>query len=285
MKTIFSTKKFLLSLLSILILVLSQVVASLAGSIAYITSIPDWVGNIAFGIVYVFLAYFLIKILCERILKTGMNDFYITKIQIKPIWIISGVLLPVLVSVVFLLMPGEMIKNQMDTASVLDIVTVAVFYVGFGAGVVEEMVFRGIIMSSIEKRWNKKIAIIVPSVAFGLLHIIGSDLDFASTLLLIAAGTGVGILFSLITYESGSVWNSAVIHGLWNCIMIGGILNIGAAYDETAIFSYVLNSKSMIVTGGDFGIESSIISICGYSLFSILAFLMWKRQSKNSKTL
>ena len=56
---------------------------------------------------------------------------------------------------------------------------------------------------------------------------IGRKMDFWSILQLIFAGSIVGILFSLVAYESKSVWNSAIIHGCWNMTIIGGILHIG----------------------------------------------------------
>lgn len=45
----------------------------------------------------------------------------------------------------------------------------------------------------------------VPSVLFGLVHVIGMDFSLGSCLLVILAGTMVGIMFSLIEIESGSV--------------------------------------------------------------------------------
>ncbi|MCQ4921539.1 CPBP family intramembrane metalloprotease [Tissierella carlieri] len=278
-----STKEVMISMLSILVLVVSQTVANLIGSIAYVTAIPDWIGNIAFGIVYVLLTYFLLKILCIKLLKSFLENYGMGKPKLKLVWLISAVLLPAIVSVVLLCMPGELISNSVSLSQGMSIVTAALFYYGIGAGVVEEMVFRGIIMHTLESRWNKVVAILIPSMAFGLLHLIGKEMNFISILLLFVAGISVGILFSLITYESGSVWCSAIIHGVWNCIMIGGILNIGPTYDSEAIFSYILKSKSIIITGGDFGIETSIVSVFGYIIFALLAFYLWKRNQYTSQ--
>ncbi|MBU5426756.1 CPBP family intramembrane metalloprotease [Tissierella pigra] len=278
-----SIKEVMIAMLSILILIVSQIVANLIGSIAYVTAIPDWIGNIIFGIVYVLLTYFLLRILCTKFLKSFLENYGMGRPKLKLVWLISAVLLPSIVSVALLCMPGELISNSVSLSKGTNIITAALFYYGIGAGVVEEMVFRGIVMHTLERRWNKVVAILIPSMAFGLLHLIGREMNFVSILLLFVAGTSVGIMFSLITYESGSVWYSAIIHGIWNCIMIGGVLNIGPTYDSEAIFSYVLKSKSIIITGGDFGIEASIVSIVGYILFSLLAFYLWKRNQCTSK--
>lgn len=125
--------------------------------------------------------------------------------------------------------------------------------------------------SLLENRFNRKVAIIAPSVLFGFLHIFGRKLDFLSILQLLVAGSIVGILFSLVTYESGTIWNSALMHGIWNMVIIGGVLQIGDTVSENAIYSYVLESKSFLITGGDFGIEASMIAIFLYLIFTILA--------------
>lgn len=129
-------------------------------------------------------------------------------------------------------------------------------------------------MGCLEKRFNIKVAVILPSVLFALLHIIGRKLDFMSILQLILAGSAVGILFSLITYESGSVWNSATVHSIWNMAIIGGVLYIGSEQKANSIFNFILNSKSFLLLGGDFGIEASLISIATYFIFILIAAIL-----------
>ena len=88
----------------------------------------------------------------------------------------------------------------------------------------------------------------------------------------------VGILFSIVTYESGSIWSSAVMHGVWNIVMIGGILHIGISAEETSIFNYVLDTESFLISGGDFGVETSIFAIIAYLSFGILALYRYKKK-------
>ena len=71
------------------------------------------------------------------------------------------------------------------------------------------MVFRGVILNALKKRWNIKVAVIVPSMLFGIVHVLGQDFSIGSCLLVIIAGTMVGVMFSMIAIESGSVWNSS----------------------------------------------------------------------------
>lgn len=119
--------------------------------------------------------------------------------------------------------------------------------------------------------------------SFGLLHIIGNDLNFISIIQLLIAGSIVGVLFSLIAYGSNSIWNSAIVHGIWNIVIIGGILHIGNEADSSSIFNFILDNKSFLISGGDFGIEASIISILVYLLFIVLAAIQVKRKGTKSK--
>ena len=122
-------------------------------------------------------------------------------------------------------------------------------------------------------------AVLLPSLLFGAVHIIGNDLDPVSALQVLAAGSIVGILFSLIALESGSVWNRALVHGVWNLAVVGGIWQIGTAANPEAIFSFVLDNTSFWISGGEFGIEASVLSVGIYLAFSVLAALRMKKKA------
>lgn len=87
-------------------------------------------------------------------------------------------------------------------------------------------------------------------------------------------------MFSLIAIESGSVWNSGIVHAIWNIVIIGGGLSIGEKANENSVMTYVLENKSFAITGGEFGIESSAISLLGYVIVSIIAIIMMKSKYK-----
>lgn len=109
------------------------------------------------------------------------------------------------------------------------------------------------------------------------------EFNITSLLLLITAGTAVGVMFSLVTYRSGSIWASSLIHMVWNALMISNILLIypGSTANNASIFSIALSTDAPIITGGAFGVEASIFSIIGYLLVSLLTvFIIKSRQEK-----
>ena len=132
---------------------------------------------------------------------------------------------------------------------------------------------------SIKAKWII-VGVLIPSVLFGFVHIIGMDFSIISSLLVLIAGTMVGIMFSMIAIESGSVWNSGIVHSLWNILIIGGGLSISEKADEYSVMTYVLDSKDFVFTGGEFGIESSIIALLGYVIVTLAAICMIKKKAK-----
>jgi hypothetical protein len=194
-----------------------------------------------------------------------------------------AILLPAVIKAVYLfLFSGEYVSSEMDGNQIFSTLSAGIVFIGIAAGFVEEMVFRGVILNLLKSRWNIRVAVFVPSVMFGFMHIIGMDFSFISCLLVLAAGTMVGIMFSMIAIEGGSVWNSGIVHAIWNIIIIGGGLAINQTADEYSVMTYVLESKSFIFTGGEFGIESSIIALCGYAVVALVAISLIKNKEKVS---
>lgn len=248
--------------------------SSVIGSIAYSLPLPEGIMAFLNCVIYVGITYGLIKLYCEKVIHIKLEDCRITKPKVSPVWALCALLLPVGVSCALMCTTGIFVANSMNVSKITNIILVALFGAGISAGVVEEMVFRGFIMRMIEERWGRFAAVIVPSVIFALLHIINIDMNLRDIILLLIAGTSVGIMFSLIVYQSGSIWSSALVHGMWNFIMIGDILDINIKHNTEAIFSYKMLSKSAILTGGSFGVESSIIAVIGYWIVIMVALLL-----------
>ena len=265
-------------IISVVILVLAQVLSFSISELPLSFGISPAVCNVLAGVLYVVFAFLGINLLCKKLLKTTLSEFRIPRFRIKSIWIISALLMPLLVLIFAMLIGGHWKINTFNTTDLSATITGAIFFYGLATGIVEEVIFRGIIMGCLEKRFNIQIAVVVPSILFGLLHIIGNTLDFLSVIQLLIAGSIVGILFSLIAYESNSVWNNAIVHGIWNMVIVGGVLYIGNEADSSSIFNFILDNKSFLISGGDFGIEASVISIFVYLLFILLATVCMKQR-------
>lgn len=268
-------KMILTIIVSIAFLLLASVLSQgfVVGLLA-MAGVPAWLCHIAGGLFYAVSAYIMVRLYCTKYLKEELAAFCIPKCRIRLKWAVAAVLLPVLVSAVYLCLPGSFVNNTLDTGTKLAFVTRGMFMAGLGAGVVEELLFRGLLMNAVIKKYGRAAGVLAPSVLFASLHIIGMNFSLLSCIQVMVAGTMVGVMFSLIALEGRSIWNSAVVHGVWNMIIIGGGLTIGTEINEYAISSYVLETKAFLLTGGEFGIESSVIAIVGYLVVSLAAVWM-----------
>lgn len=212
------------------------------------------------------LTVFLFWLYTAKGLHLKMKDFGIT-LNIKKWGVLISVFLPVFVTVIFAMI-GEFNVNSFSVGEIC-LIIIASTLIALKSGITEEMLFRGYIMKSLESRWNKYIAILVPSFLFGLVHIPSMEtFTVSGVVLLIVSGTLVGIMFSLVAYRGNSMSNSALLHTIWNFIMITDILHITTAkgiYGKP-IFSIIIPSDNILLTGESFGIEASIIAIIGYIL-------------------
>lgn len=266
---------------AIIVLIVAQILAQLVASLFVLVKIPEGICNIIAGIIYVGLAFVLSELFSKRLLKIKIENLGMPKFSIKAKWIIVGVLLPVTVKAVYLFFfSGKYVSSGMNSNQIFSTLSAGIVFTGIAAGFVEEMVFRGVILNLLKEKWNIKVAVLIPSVLFGLVHIIGMDFSIISSLLVLIAGTMVGIMFSMVAIESGSVWNSGIVHSLWNILIIGGGLSISEKADEYSVMTYVLDSKDFVFTGGEFGIESSIIALLGYVIVTLAAICMIKKKAK-----
>lgn len=230
-----------------------------------------------------FAFVFLLLWLCiYKIFHLKFEDFGIS-LHFKCWSIVLAILVPAYMVVVYLIV-GKLSVNEHTSAEIILMILNSLF-LGLQSGFLEEMLFRGIIMKSLESRWNKAVAIWVPSILFSLAHIpsMGSY-SVVGILVLIVAGTMVGVMFSMAAYRGGSIANSAIIHAIWNFTLIANIFDISPDTTATtsaaanSIFSITLPTDNIFITGSDFGIEASIFAILAYVVVSLI--LMPKKKSK-----
>lgn len=234
------------------------------------------------GISYVAITYFLLKLFVNKGLKKSLLEIRITKFKTKLSWISLSIILPVTVILLTILfVPGKFSDNTYSSGQTFRIIMHGLFSMGLSTGIVEEFIFRGLIMSIVSANYNKFVGILIPSILFGILHLLNGHLSITSFVMLLLGGSLVGILFSLLAYINQTVWTSIVTHSLWNFFIIGGLINFGFSIDSNSLTNYIFSKKNLFLTGGEFGIEVSIISITCY-LIVILVLLYKQCHTKNS---
>ena len=279
LKTIFHV------IIGIAIFPVSHILASLPFAFIYSeeASLPlSLLMSIGAPILKVAILLLFIYFYVTKILKKTLPEFRICKPLNAAVWTICAIALPLCVSGFFiLLIPGTFSVTGLSSEQIILRIVDGILTICLVAAITEEVIYRGFIMRLLEKRWNKYIAIIIPSLFFGFMHIFNMDNpNIVDILMLMIAGTSVGIMFSLIVFQSGSVWPSAIVHGIWNLIIDSGILRIGNESEE-AIFTYTIHSNSTLITGGAFGIDASIPALIGYIGVIILAIVLHRKNLRH----
>lgn len=85
-------------------------------------------------------------------------------------------------------------------------------YSVFLAPVVEEVLFRGLLLGALVRRWGQWSGIIISSILFGLMHL--SDPWVIPPLMVL------GIVLGWLTVRSGSLWPAILAHTLNNVIAV-----------------------------------------------------------------
>lgn len=266
--------------LAIVLLIAAQLAALVIAEGLMQLGLPAAAGSALAALLYIALALLGAAPICKKVLRMQPDACRITAVRLRPVWCAAAIALPALVLLIFQLAPGAWQATPMTARQAWATGVDAILFYGLAAGIVEETVFRGVIMTALERRWNRVAAVAAPSVLFALVHVIGAELDAVSLLQLLAAGSVVGVLFSLVAIHSGSIWNSALVHAVWNAAIGSGLIHIGPEASPYSLWNYVLKDQSFFITGGDFGMEASVIAIAGYALFIALAALLLRRQGR-----
>ena len=238
----------------------------------------SWMYQLPRALGGLFLTWLLFWLYTTKILRLRMRDFGITP-GIRAWTAAAAVLLPVCVAAVYLAI-GEGAAHRVPTGEALGVIAASLAF-ALKAGITEEMLFRGYMMTLLRERWGRAVAILAPSVLFGCLHLLNLEsFSAVGVALLIVSGSLVGIMFSLVADRGGSVGGSALMHTLWNLVMVTGILCITTDQGESgaALFSIVIPSGNVLLTGGDFGVEASAVAVLGYGAVCCLALLMRKTE-------
>ena len=129
-------------------------------------------------------------------------------------------------------------KNELFFAILWIVVyVIAMFFVGL----LEEIIFRGLLFKSMAKD-NLKTAVIVSSVTFGIGHIVnlfnGSGADLLGSGLQVIYAVAAGFMFTAIFYKTKS---------LWACIIAHGCLNALSAFSNEAVQTPLMEAGSAAV--------------------------------------
>ncbi|MGC9589757.1 CPBP family intramembrane glutamic endopeptidase [Staphylococcus epidermidis] len=267
-------KKLLKTLLIILLCFVLSVIVQNISMLWHIVSIWS-VEYILHALTYIVLSYFSVKWFIEIVLKSNMKDYRIIPVKFFKFCFLIGLILILVIDLIYLLfIPGKLIIPHYSTSvGFMEMFFSAFLITGIAAPIFEEMVFRGILMRYFEKQYGILFGIIIPSILFSLVHLFNGELKGENLLLLLIGGSIAGIMYAVTAWTFNSIWASAILHMLWN---INGLLNITTQDDHWGVYQYILETKNVLITGGDYGMDTSLLSICSY-IAVIIVMIVTKR--------
>lgn len=185
----------------------------------------------------------------------------------------GAVLMAVAVGLIWLL-GGYHVHGVHSWAAMHD----GIFYAaaaGIGAGFMEEILFRGILLRILDSWLGSWGALAITSVLFGLMHVSNSEATLAgSAAIAIEAGILLGAAYLL----TRRLWLAIGIHIAWNFVQ-GGVF--GSDISGTGERSGVLNadfSGPDWLTGGAMGMEASIVTVVVATAAGVVLLFLAHRQ-------
>lgn len=108
-------------------------------------------------------------------------------------------------------------------------------------GIWEELTFRGVVLSSLQRRFSPQAAIVLSSVLFGLFHF--SNLltwdDVGSVVASVIAGTTLGIGWGYVVIKTNSVVAAIFLHYLVDVVLYDQLFINPLATDDSTSIIYI----------------------------------------------
>ena len=124
------------------------------------------------------------------------------------------------------------IPNLIDGSFSIKPLTLTILFVSLTAGIKEEVVFRGVIISTLMRQWKDRNlfrqAALVSGIVFGLIHAanIFAGADPLQTLFQVIGSVGVGFIFAAVYLRTGSILPCMFYHALHDIIAIACESNV-----------------------------------------------------------
>ena len=124
------------------------------------------------------------------------------------------------------------VPNLIDGSFSIKPLTLTILFVSLTAGIKEEVVFRGVIISTLMRQWKGRNlfrqAALVSGIVFGLIHAanIFAGADPLQTLFQVIGSVGVGFIFAAVYLRTGSILPCMFYHALHDIIAIACESNV-----------------------------------------------------------
>ncbi|MBU9728378.1 CPBP family intramembrane glutamic endopeptidase [Diplocloster modestus] len=239
----------------------------------------DWLNNVALPIIMQVLTDMVMILICvitwRSVMKRPAREMGLSSAgPVKKdccVGMLLGIVSCTIVFFIIITAGGGHVVSLVPRITGPGVMWIIVFVlVAFG----EEILNRGFIMGALRRTRNIYFIVLVPSVIFGLLHLMNPNVTFLSVLNIIL----VGILFSYMYIKSGNIWMCIGYHFTWNTFQ-GVIYGMPVSGLNIPGFITTEFTHDNILNGGGFGVEGGILT----TIVILLGFLFVRYYYRNSE--
>lgn len=145
----------------------------------------------------------------------------------------------------------------------------------FSVAALEELLFRAILFRLLERSLGTVIAVLLSSALFSAVHLFNPHADLLSTVQLLV----LGLLFIAAFLYTRRLWLCVGLHWGWNFAQGGFFSSPVSGQKADGILQSVMTGPAWL-TGGDFGIEASVLASLGALICTVL-LIKAARQQQN----
>lgn len=188
-------------------------------------------------------------------------------------WAVSAVNFLAIIVCLFLCGCYRIVNVEFDVASQLSWLSLFLL-----VGVVEEVIFRGILFRLIADKWNIAVGLTTSSLLFGLAHLGNPGATLWAALAIALAS---GWLFGMAYAYHQTIWVPVGMHWAWNYLE-GGVFGCavsGTPLDYRPLITPRISGTDLL-SGGAFGPEASIICVAIGIGISIVYTVLYIKKKK-----
>ena len=188
-------------------------------------------------------------------------------------WAVSAVNFLAIIVCLFLCGYYRIVTVEFDVASQLSWLSLFLL-----VGVVEEVIFRGILFRLIADKWNIAVGLTTSSLLFGLAHLGNPGATLWAALAIALAS---GWLFGMAYAYHQTIWVPIGMHWAWNYLE-GGVFGCavsGTPLDYRSLITPKISGTDLL-SGGAFGPEASIICVAIGIGISIVYTVLYIKKKK-----
>jgi uncharacterized protein len=140
----------------------------------------------------------------------------------------------------------------------------------------EELVFRGYVLNNLMQSMPKEAALLASAVLFAVFHSLNPNFNLIAFINIFIAGMLLGVNY----IYTRNLWFAIFFHFSWNFFQ-GPVLGFEVS---GVTLPSLLNQNlqgSILLTGGDFGLEASWLTTFATSLMAIALFFLFQRKYNN----